>query len=133
MREFTTSIEIRFSDLDLYGHVNSVSYFAFMENARVKLFSEPFHELTRQGIFLVVARAECNYAQPILPGDRLMVSIGISRMGGSSFDLAYRLHDGNGKVYATAGTTLVCFDNRSKKSIPVPDQLKQLLNAEEPA
>lgn len=133
MREYTTSIEVRFADLDLYGHVNGVAYFTFMETARVKLFSKPFQDLTRQGIFLVVARAECNYALPILPGDPLEVSIGVSRMGGSSFDLAYRLHDGHGRVYATASTSMVCFDDRNKKSIAIPDQLKQLLDAEEVA
>lgn len=126
MNEYVTPIELRFSDLDMYGHVNGVAYFSFLETARVKLFSEIFHELARQDIFLVVARAECNYVRPILPGDSLLVSISVLRMGNSSFDLAYRLHDGQGKVYATASTTMVSFDNRSKKTVPVPDQLKAI-------
>jgi acyl-CoA thioester hydrolase len=126
MNEYVTPIELRFSDLDMYGHVNGVAYFSFLETARVKLFSEIFHELARQEIYLVVARAECNYVRPILPGDSLLVSISVLRMGNSSFDLAYRLHDGQGKVYATASTTMVSFDNRSKKTVPVPDQLKAI-------
>jgi acyl-CoA thioester hydrolase len=123
MYEYTTPIEIRFADLDMYGHVNGVAYFTYMETARVKLFSKIFHELARQEIFLVVARAECTYTLPILPGDSLLVSISVLRLGNSSFDLAYRLHDGGGRVYATASTTMVCFDNRSKKSMPIPELL----------
>ncbi len=131
MREYTTSIEVRFADLDLYGHVNGVAYFTFMETARVKLFSAPFRELTRQGVFLVVARAECSYAQPILPGDSVLVTISVSRIGGSSFELSYRLHDGAGKEYAVASTTMVCFDNTAKRPVPIPEQLSQLLHDED--
>jgi acyl-CoA thioester hydrolase len=126
MNEYTTPIEIRFADLDMYGHVNGVAYFTYLETARVKLFSDLFSKLTQQGIFLVVARAECNYALPILPGDVLLVSIAVTRMGNSSFDLAYRLHNGEDTVYATASTTMVCFDNHSKKSMPIPESLKAL-------
>ena len=43
---YSTPIELRFSDLDLYGHVNSVIYFTYLETARVKLFAELFTDLT---------------------------------------------------------------------------------------
>ena len=64
-QSFTTPIELRFSDLDLYGHVNSVVYFSYLETARVKLFAAPFQELTEQQIFMLVARAECDYRLPV--------------------------------------------------------------------
>jgi acyl-CoA thioester hydrolase len=118
---FSTPIELRFSDLDLYGHVNSVVYFTYLETARVKLFHDFFRELTDRQIFTVVAHAECDYKLPILFGDTLIVSVTVTRVGGSSFDLDYRLHDGAQKNYATARTTLVCFDNIRKTVVPVPE------------
>lgn len=117
---FSTPIELRFSDLDLYGHVNSVVYFSYLETARVKLFKDFFKELTEKHIFTLVARAECDYKLPILFGDILVVSVTVTRIGTSSFDLEYRLHDGREKTYATARTTLVCFDNEKKVTVPVP-------------
>ena len=48
---YSTTIELRFSDLDLYGHVNSVVYFTYLETARVKLFKDFFKELTDKQIF----------------------------------------------------------------------------------
>lgn len=118
---FSAPIELRFSDLDLYGHVNSVVYFSYLETARVKLFGDFFTELTEKQIFTLVARAECDYKIPILFGDELIVSVVISRIGRSSFDLDYRLHDGSERTYATARTTLVCFDNAQKVTVPVPE------------
>lgn len=120
---FSTPIELRFSDLDLYGHVNSVVYFTYLETARVKLFQDFFHAMTARNIFTLVAHAECDYKLPILFGDSLIVSVTIGRVGVSSFDLGYRLHDGSEKTYATARTTMVCFDNVRKTTIPVPDAI----------
>ena len=123
---FSTPIELRFSDLDLYGHVNSVLYFTYLETARVKLFSDFFKELTDKHIFTLVARAECDYKLPILFGDELIVAVTVTRIGTSSFDLDYHLHDGNGKTYATARTTLVCFDNAKKVTVTVPDCISNM-------
>jgi acyl-CoA thioester hydrolase len=123
---FSTPIELRFSDLDLYGHVNSVVYFTYLETARVKLFQDFFHELTRKHIFTLVAHAECDYKLPILFGDTLIVSVVVARLGTSSFDLEYRLYDGAEKTYATARTTLVCFDNVKKVTVPVPECINNM-------
>jgi len=122
----STSIELRFSDLDAYGHVNSAVYFTYLETARVKLFSGFFKEATKQGVFTVVARAECDYKAPILLGDEVMVSLWIAKTGRSSFDLEYRIDDGKGTIYATARTTMVCFDNVNKTTVPIPESLKAL-------
>lgn len=123
---FSTPIELRFSDLDLYGHVNSVVYFSYLETARVKLFKDFFRELTEKQIFTLVARAECDYRLPILFGDQLIVSVVVARIGTSSFDLDYRLHDGREKTYATARTTMVCFDNAKKVTVPVPECISSM-------
>jgi acyl-CoA thioester hydrolase len=126
-KRFSTSIELRFSDLDLYGHVNNVAYFTFLETARVKLFSKIFQELTAEGILLVVGRAECDYKSPILLQDKVTVSIWVSRIGNASFDLDYQVHDGAERTYAVAKTTLVCFDKVKKAPIAVPERLKEMV------
>lgn len=127
---FSTGIELRFSDLDGYGHVNSAVYFTYLETARVKLFRKQFEELTRQGVFLVVARAECDFKLPIMFTDSVEVAVRISRVGGASFDLEYRLHDNNGKTFANARTTMVCFDNGAGVTVPVPESIRAFHSAE---
>jgi acyl-CoA thioester hydrolase len=123
---FSTPIEVRFSDLDAYGHVNSAVYFTYLETARVKLFSDFFREVSEQGIFTVVARAECDFKAPILLYDEVVVTLWVAKTGRSSFDLEYRLHDGREKVYATARTTMVCFDSVKKSTIPIPASLRAM-------
>ena len=118
-------IEMWFSGLDIYGHVNSVGYFDYLETARVRLMSGLYRELTDMGIRLPVARTECDYKLPILFGDTV-VAVTIPRIGGSSFDLAYRIHDRAGKTFAAAKTVMVCYDSVKSATMPVPDMLRKM-------
>jgi len=121
---YSTGIELRFSDLDAYGHVNSAVYFTYLETARVKLFSDFFREVSQHGIFTLVARAECEFKLPITLYDEVIVSLWLAKTGRSSFDLEYRLHDGKEKTYAAARTTMVCFDSIKNKTVAVPESIK---------
>jgi acyl-CoA thioester hydrolase len=123
---FSTTIELRFSDLDAYGHVNSALYFTYLETARVKLFRDFFREVTQHGIFTLVARAECDFKIPITLYDNLIVTLWIAKTGRSSFELEYRLHDDQGKTYATARTTMVCFDSIKNKTVAIPEIIKTM-------
>ncbi len=126
-QSYSTNIELRFSDLDAYGHVNSAVYFTYLETARVKLFHDFIRENSEQGIFSVVARAECDYKIPIMLYDEVIVTLWVSRTGRSSFDLEYRLHDSQEKVYATARTTMVCFDSVKNVTVPIPESIRALV------
>jgi acyl-CoA thioester hydrolase len=123
---YTTGIELRFSDLDAYGHVNNAVYFTYLETARIKLFLEPFEKLRRRDINLLVVRCECDYKIPITLNDDVMVSLWLAKTGRSSFDLEYRLHDGKETTYATARTTMVCYDSVKKSVIALPDSIKAM-------
>ncbi len=125
-KEYSTTIDLRFSDLDLYGHVNSAIYFTYLETARVKQFKDVFEQLTSQGIFVVVVSAECNYKIPILLNDTVVVSGWISRIGNTSFDIEYKIHNGSEKIFATAKTTMVCIKGVLKRPTPVPGLIKDL-------
>lgn len=124
--EYATTIELRFADLDAYGHVNSAVYFTYLETARVKLFSDFFREVSAQGIFTVVARAACDFKIPILLYDQLVITVHVAKLGRASFDLEYRLHDGKEKTYATAVTTMVCFDSVNKVTVPLPASIRAM-------
>lgn len=125
-KEFSTGIELRFADLDLYNHVNSVVYFSFLETARVRLFRDEFQEMTGRGILLLVGKAECDYRLPILFDDKVVVTLWISRVGTTSFDINYRIHDGAARTFAAARTRMVCFDSANGVTVAVPDALRAL-------
>lgn len=128
MSVYSTTIGLRFGDFDLYGHVNSVTYFSYLETARVKVFYTLFEELTRKGILLLVRKAECDYLLPILPAvEEIDVTMEILRLGTTSFTLGYRLHDEVGTTYATGQTLMVTFDSRSGQPVAVPEEIRNMV------
>lgn len=125
-KEFSVPIEVRFADLDMYGHVNSTTFFTYMETARVKLFMETFQELTKKGVLLVVANAECNYKREIFLTDKVIVTVSVDKIGNTSFDLKYNIHNGEGKVFAVGKTTLVAIDAKAKAPVSLPEEIVEM-------
>lgn len=125
--KLSSEIEVRFADLDAYGHVNNAVYFTYLETARVKLFSERFEALMNRGLLFLVAEASCRYRKPIGLNDRLLIDIETEELGRSSFTLGYQLHDGAGKTFASARTVMVCFSAQEQKTVRLPEEMREVL------
>lgn len=128
---YTADQEIRFADLDAYGHVNNALYFTYLENVRVKVFEEHFGRFLESDLMFLVARAECDYRQPISLYDRLQITIEAPLVKHSSFEFHYRLHDAEERTFATARTLMVCFDPRSSKPVAMPGRIRDFFRGAE--
>ena len=123
--------EIRFVDVDVFGHVNNAHYLTYFEQARVKYFDDIVgwkYDWSKQGIIL--ARAEINFVQPVLFRDEAVIMTRCSRIGNKSFDMDYRMvKSENGKevLLADGKTVMVAFDYPTNKSIPIPEDWKKVL------
>jgi len=120
--KYKTTIETRFADFDMMGHVNNSVYFSYMEIGRVKYWKQAINwDWKKTGV--VIAKASINYIAPIFPEDRVQMYIRTSRMGNSSFDLQYlivKLVHGKEVVCSKGMTTCVAFDYETKKTTPIP-------------
>ena len=115
-------VPLRYSDMDLFGHVNNATYFSFLEEARIAWFEACIPEtwdLEKHGV--LVARTEMDYLKPVTPGDRLIIRVGASGMGNSSIHVKYEgfvLHGGQEDRIGLAfrgATTLVSWDTKAGK------------------
>jgi acyl-CoA thioester hydrolase len=122
---FKCQVEIRFNDIDIYGHVNNAVYLSYMEQARVKFFNHyfPHHSWNKTGI--IVANIQVNYLKPIFFSPLIDVEIGIEKIGGKSFTMGYHLLQDN-EVKANALSTLVCIDYQKNQTIDVPVNWREL-------
>jgi len=127
----STEVEVRFVDVDAMGHVNNARYATFFEEARVAYFrktvSEEFSDRELEKTFpFVLLDLYCRYLSPVRMGERLQVSIRLSRMGGKSFDFEYLITSRtDGRAVATGRTTQVYFNCARNQTEPVPDGLRE--------
>lgn len=126
-KTFSTTVEVRFSDLDAYGHVNNATFFTYLEVARTKLFLERFVDFMGRGLLFLMVKAECEYKKQIQFPNVVTVALTVGRVGNSSFDLNYTIHDGGGATYATAKTIMVCFDKRLGRTVSLPEEFKRII------
>ena len=116
---------VRFSDVDVYGHVNNVKYFEYYQEARISFIRSLIDVDPESTLRQVVARIDVDYKRPILfrpePYD---VESWVTRIGTSSYDLDSRIVDGGGhggSVYSTSQVRLVAFDMRTQRSRPLTE------------
>ena len=119
------AIQIRFSDIDVMGHVNNAVYLSYLEYTRVHYFKQILSESwdwTTNGIIL--AHTEVSYLSPILLNDQPMIHMKIGKTGNKSFTLHYTILV-EGKIMSKASSTLVCYNTHLRKSIPIPLLMKE--------
>ena len=126
---YEAEVEVIFRDVDAMGHVNNAVFFTYMETARVKYVTQVFEKTDLLDLPLILVKAECNYHSPALLGEQLVVGIGLTRFGRTSFDLAYRIMVKNGRLIATGHTVQVMYDYHSRSPFPIPDEIKARVQA----
>ena len=134
MRPHVYECHVRFSDVDVYGHVNNVKYFEYYQEARIAFIlslDEPLLDPSAESTMRqVVARIDVDYKRPILfRPEPYAVESWVTRIGTSSYALACRIVDDAGTVYSTAEVTLVAFDIATQRSRPLTEAERERLES----
>ena len=122
-----SKIYVRFSDIDVMGHVNNAVYLNYFESARMDFFNELLGkdwDWINNGIILL--KNEIEYLQPVVLHDEPKIYLSVEKLGTKSFVLGYQLVV-NKKLYTRGTSTLVCFDYTKKISIEIPENLRAKL------
>ncbi|MEZ4936872.1 MAG: acyl-CoA thioesterase [Crocinitomicaceae bacterium] len=127
-KRISTNIQIRFSDVDLMGHVNNAVYLNYFEVARMNYFNEILgHDWDWISNGILLANNTIDYHYPLLLNDAVQVETRCIKVGTKSFVLEYNLFvlkESDKVKYASGHSTLVCYNYNEKQSIPVPEKLK---------
>lgn len=124
---FQQPVSVRYGDLDPQWHVNNARFLSFIEHARM-------HYLMEVGIFdghsfwdlpLIVGDIHVRYIKPIEMTDKVVVSIGVTRIGTKSILLECEVTgEGGEPLFAIGENTLVAYDYRTKSAVAVSDEMR---------
>ena len=123
-----TKIEIRFSDIDMAGHVHNGKYLCFFEKGRMDFLSKLTGEnwnWRKKG--LILGRNEVDYLVPIYLKDEVYVKTSCDHVGNKSFTLAYQVVKIKDKkeILCTKGRSiLICMDYEINDSVPIFESWK---------
>jgi acyl-CoA thioester hydrolase len=128
-----TTLQVRFRDIDAFGHVNNAVFFTYVELARIRYLldvlepAEPFERMP-----LILARVELDFRSPIFFGDEVNVASRVERIGRSSFDMRHRMtvRDAE-RLVGDVHTVLVTYDYAASAPMRVPDDWRARIGAYE--
>jgi len=120
------TISTRWSDNDMYQHVNNVIYFSFFDTAVNQNLVENGHlEFSTSTIVGLVVRNECQFFASIAFPDIIQVGISVEKIGNSS--VTYRLgifKNRDESLCALGSYTHVYVNRETQKSISIPDPMR---------
>ena len=123
-------VHVRFSDVDVYGHVNNVKYFEYFQEARLlfitnRLMSQVPRELGLPSF--VIAQTDVDYKAPIVfRAEPYDCWSRIARVGSTSFTQEAEIRDGD-TVLARAVVTVVFVDPDTGRSAAPPEEYREPL------
>jgi len=113
MKGYKTVLDVqtRFRDMDAMGHINNAVYLSYLELARFEYLKKTLGIVRDQDVGVVVARVEIDYRSPAFHGEVLSLGVRVTRLGGASFDMDYRIEEKKtGRLVAEAKTVQVAYD-----------------------
>lgn len=109
-------IQIRFSDIDLMGHVNNAIYLNYFESARMHYLVSYLGtnwDWYKNGIILKANEIE--YLAPVFLTDQPIVSVFTEHIGKTSFTLSYELKVGD-EIKTKGKSVLVSYNFKENKT-----------------
>lgn len=120
-------IEIRWRDLDPYGHVNNAVYLTYLEEVRDEWLDRALGDAGGAWDY-VIARVEIDFRRELTQADgRLVARCVLDSLGTSSVRTREELVTGAGELAAEAHAVLVARDPGTRRSRPLTDDERAAL------
>jgi len=132
MSEFTVELDVRWGDVDSFGHVNNAVFLAYLEQCRSEWMSSVPCHWQEGETGPVVASININYRRPLYWPQRIVVTLTPASPGRSSIKLESEIRsvpardEDKAVLYADATATLVWIDKKTGESVPLPTSIREL-------
>lgn len=123
-------VELRWRDMDAYGHVNNAVYLNYLEEARDAWVQEVLGTVTDTWDF-VLARVAIDFKRELKQEDgAVLVRCGLDSFGRSSVRTREEILKQDGTISAVAESVIVARDPRAGRSRPLNEAEREALERE---
>lgn len=118
------SIELRWSDQDLLGHVNNAKLMTLAEEARIRSLDRLRRQYELPGpLDMVLRTTHTDFLRPVMYEDAIKIMVWISRIGNTSYVMQHELIQ-NGEVCVNVEAVVVMFDSEKQAPMSLPDEVR---------
>lgn len=124
--------QIRFCDIDRFGHVNNSVYFQLYDMGKTAYFMDVVGKDVFDKIAIVVAHIDADFLSAVHETEPISIQTCITHLGNKSLTLLQRaLNTDTGEVKCQCTTVMVAYDTETNQSMLIPQYIKDLINAYE--
>ncbi len=123
------ALDLRWRDLDAFGHLNNASTVSLFEEARIRWLNALLPDWHALSSAPVLAAITVNYRQPAHYPETLVVEQSVLHIGTSSVRMALQALLADGGVHADGEVVLVWVDRSSGTPCPLPAVLRERFEA----
>ncbi|MDG1944995.1 MAG: thioesterase family protein [Halioglobus sp.] len=122
-------ITTRWSDNDIYGHVNNVMYYSYFDTAANRyLIEEGGLDISDGSIVGFVVNSGCEYHAPITYPESIEAGVRVDKLGNSSVQYGIAIFKAGEQEAAAHGHFVHVFVERAQnRSVPIPQNLRVAL------
>ena len=128
---FVHEVDVRFRDLDPMGHAHHSLPLMYWEEARARYWREVAGREGVDAIDYVMGEMTVRWHRRIHYPATLRAGVRVTRLGRSSFEMAYGLWDAAGDLLSAGRSTQVLFDYEAGRSKPLDDETRRRIEAHE--
>lgn len=104
-------IQLRFSDIDQFGHVNNTVYFSFYDLGKTDYFTSVCSDVNWNREAIMVVHIEVDFLEQIYGTDKVAVETAVTEIGNKSFKLSQQVVDQeSGQVKCICKSIMVTYD-----------------------
>lgn len=121
-------IQIRFNDVDKFGHVNNTIYFQFYDTAKTDYFATVCKDIDWESVAIVVVKIEAEFLSQIKAGEHIAARTRVTKIGNKSFQLDQDIiNTDTQEVKCRCLSVMVLYDLENHQSMPFPDDWRQAI------
>lgn len=122
-------VQIRFSDVDQFGHVNNSVYFSLYDLAKTTYVKAVLAgRMKWNDVGIVVANINANFMSPVFFMDNVNIETTTIEIGNKSFTLLQRAVDAeSGMVKCECRTVMVVYDLETQTPMLMPEDYRQAI------
>ncbi len=124
-------LDTRWSDNDIYGHVNNVVYYSYFDSAVNRYLIEQ-GELDIHGgsVIGIVVSSHCHYHSALAYPDKIEAGLKVDRLGNSSVHYGVGIFKRGHHLASAHGQFVHVFvDRETRRPIPIPDTIRSAFTA----
>ena len=124
--------QLRFSDVDRFGHVNNSVYFSLFDMCKTRYFNDVVGTDIFDRMAPVVVHIEANFISPVYFPDEIVIDTSIVRIGNKSFTLLQRaLNQRTEEVKCYCETVMVMMDTVTNESVEIDSEFRTKVSSYE--